>query len=266
MITVYVYAWFTDQKKSAEMFKVKFPNSLYINAAHREDQMFFELDGIDVGEFIRDDSGNIVYDGETALTIDSKTYVFTVSGANTNQFLLQLAHTNNNLFDYTLYEATEYTTEAAAVAAVTTTVVDPDTGEEMTKVDRDKIVEYNTHENGITENKMVFADDPVSGGDPLWYVMGDQLVGGYVNTSAANVGRPAIRDKTNKYYKNTYGSNENVQLQSVPSYWQGTVNCEESNRQFCKYFILKVTWNDEEQEQQTSKETDMVYFSVDRIS
>ncbi len=30
------------------MFKVKYPNALYINAAHREDRINFELDGIDV--------------------------------------------------------------------------------------------------------------------------------------------------------------------------------------------------------------------------
>ena len=30
------------------MFKVKYPNALYINAAHREDRINFKLDGIDV--------------------------------------------------------------------------------------------------------------------------------------------------------------------------------------------------------------------------
>lgn len=38
LITIPSYAWFNEQKKAAEMFKVQNPNALYINAAHREDE------------------------------------------------------------------------------------------------------------------------------------------------------------------------------------------------------------------------------------
>ena len=53
------YAWFSEQKKAAEMFKVKHPDLLYLNAAHREDQIYFNLGNIKI--YLQDENGNFVF-------------------------------------------------------------------------------------------------------------------------------------------------------------------------------------------------------------
>ncbi len=255
LVTIPVYAWFTNQKKAAEMFKIEYPNALYINAAHREDQVNFALDGIDVNAYQTDANGDIVEKRETVTDTDGTTkeikvpvkitekrYVFSVSGSNTNQFVLQMAHTNNNLFTYKIYAATEQTKE-------------PDSG---------TYVKYKaTGEH--TENTMVFTGDTVSKNDTLYYVKGDEVSGRYLNMdSGASVAQSGTSNA--EYYK-TYGNNTNVESHAVPSYWQATINADQgANKQFCKYFILEVTWDNKVQATQTAKETDLVYFSVTRKS
>ena len=238
---IYSYAWFSNQKKAAEMFKVEYPNALYINAAHREDQVNFALDGINVNEYLLDNNGDIVTDEhDNPIKITEERYVFSVSGSNTNQFTLQMAHTNNNLFTYKIYAATEQTSK-------------PSEG---------TYVEYKaTGEH--TENAMMFTGDTVSTNDILYYVKGNEITGSYLNmpnnASVANTGT-----SDDHYYK-TYGDNTNVEEHAVPSYWQTTIDANQSaNKQFCKYFILEVTWDDNVQSGQTAKETDLVYFSVQR--
>lgn len=235
-----VYAWFTNQKKAAEMFKVAYPNALYINAAHREDQVNFALNGININDYRIDGNGNIVTNQNgDPVKITEKRYVFSVSGSDTNKFILQLAHTNNNLFTYKIYEATETTTK-------------PSSG---------TYVEYKaTGEH--TENTMVFAGDTASAGDTLYYVMGAQITGAYKNVASGQ----KIANDDDIYYTKTYGDNTNVEEHAVPSYWQTTINSAEANKQFCKHFILEVTWNVAEQDTQTKKETDLVYLSVERTS
>ena len=145
VIMIPVYAWFANQKKAAEMFKVGYPNVLYINAAHREDQINMALDGINVNEYLYDTDGNPQEDNEgNPIKITEERYVFSVSGSNTTQFILQMAHTNNNLFTYKIYAATEQTTK-------------PSSG---------TYVEYKAT-NEHTENKMIFTGDTVSDGDML---------------------------------------------------------------------------------------------------
>ncbi len=155
-----VYAWFTGQKKAAEMFKVAHPNALYINAAHREDQVNFALGGININDYQIDDNGSIVTDEHgDPVKIKEKRYVFSVSGSDTDRFILQMAHTNNNLFTYKIYEATE-------------TLTKPSSGTIY--------VEYKAT-GDHTENSMVFAGDTVNAGDTLYYVMGSPITGGYQN-------------------------------------------------------------------------------------
>lgn len=242
IVTMPVYAWFTNQKKAAEMFKVEYPNALYINAAHREDQVNFALDGINVNAYQLNADGSIKEVNGTPLKITEERYVFSVSGSNTNQFVLQMAHTNNNLFTYKIYSATEQTTE-------------PNSG---------TYVKYKAT-GDHTENDMVFTGDTVSKNDTLYYVKGAEVSGGYLNMdSGASVAKSGTSNA--EYYK-TYGSNTNVESHAVPSYWQATIDADQgANKQFCKYFILEVTWNNTVQATQTTKETDLVYFSVQRKS
>lgn len=223
------------------MFKIAHPNALYINAAHREDQVNFALGGIDVNDYQVDDNGNIVVDGNNnPVKINEKRYVFSVSGSDTDKFILQMAHTNNNLFTYKIYEATETTTKPSSG---TTYVEYKATGEH-------------------TENDMVFSGDNVSAGDMLYYVKGNQITGEYKNMAAGS----SVAKNNDSYYSKTYGDNKNVEEHAVPSYWQAEINSSEANKQFCKHFILEVTWDTAVQDTQTAKETDLVYLSVERTN
>lgn len=240
--TVSVYAWFTNQRKAAEMFKIAHPNALYINAAHREDQVNFALGGIDVNDYQVDDNGNIVTDEDgDPVKINEKRYVFSVSGSDTDKFILQMAHTNNNLFTYRIYEATETTTRPSSETTY---------------------VEYKATGEHTENNDMVFSGDNVSAGDMLYYVKGNQITGEYKNMDTGS----SIAKNNDSYYSKTYGDNKNVEEHAVPSYWQAVINSEEANKQFCKHFILEVTWDTAVQDTQTAKETDLVYLSVERTN
>ena len=232
LVTIPSFAWFYSQRKAAEMFKVKYPNSLYINAAHREDRKFFELDEIDVDEEIND------------TRVLSKKYVFSVSGEGTDHYTLQMAHTNNNKFEYEIYKATEIASPSGADAEhkMHATAVDPD---------------HVADDENQPENTLVFSDDITT--EYAYYRIGDQVSGGYLNGTAT----AAITDPSNTYYKKTYGTNSNVQADSVPVYWQANVSTQidPNTKQFCDYYILVVKWT---AEHVNDKETDMVYLSVKR--
>lgn len=263
MIAIPVYAWFSHMRKAAEMYKVQYPNSLYINSGHREDRIYFGLDGVNVNEYVKDENGEYVKVNGQLVQIREQYYVFSVSGSNTRSFLLQMAHTNNNKFTYTIYEATQYSDVDLATAAVTST--DPETEEEV--VDVSRLVTYTQHAGSHTENNIqVIGDEFVNNAtSDLYYVRAENPVAGsYLNVT----GSGAYPANTNdEYYVANYGTNSNVEGSSVPSYWQKLINLTDeeidANKQFCKYFILRVSWGDE-QNTQVDKETDMIYFSVKR--
>lgn len=259
MVSLPVYAWFTNQKKAAEMYKIEYPNSLYINAAHREDRMYFDLDELDMEEYIKGDDGlPINYNPDTDGSPEYRTkthrlYAFSVSGEGTTKFLLQLAHTNNNELTYKIYEAEQTGTK-------------PDTGFENYDW-----VHYERHENGNTENTMTFSDD-LAGTDAYYTFVVDgtdkkEVNGVNKNPDGTN---PVLakKDTGDKYYKDTYGTNTNVEAHAVPTYWQATVTLKRSDidsntKQFHKYYILEVSWDDT---QENTKETDLIYLAVKRAS
>ena len=259
LIILPVYAWLSNQRRAAEMYKVEYPNSLFVNAAHREDRKYFNLDGINVNEYqmtannelARDDQGNLIQ-------ITEQYYVFSVSGSNTKNFLLQLAHTNNNKFTYTVYEATQYTSESAARAAATV----------QNEVDEKRVVTYTQNAGSHVENNIqVIGDEYVDNAtSDLYYVRAENPIsnGEYKNVSV-NGSYPA--DSSGFFFTENYGSNSNVHSDAIPSYWQAQITLNDNeidaNKQFSKYFILKVSWGNE-QTTQVSKETDIVYISVKR--
>lgn len=265
LIAVPTYSWFAYQRKAAEMFKVEYPNALYINAAHREDRIFFDLDGIDINDYKLDpQTKKQMVDGNgDAIKVTQMMYVFSVSGSNTTSFRLQMAHTTNNLFTYTLYEANQYTSYSAASTAA--------------GGNTDNIVRYDQHVGSHTENTLQVVgdlyDENDNTTDPLYYVRGTALTGRYLNpdTTDAQLG---LKSADNKYYDKTYGDNTNVQANAVPKYWQSDVTLRttgndkeiDANKRFCKYFILVVTWNPSQQLLQEDKESDLIYFSVKRLN
>ena len=269
MVAVPTYAWFSQQQKAAEMYKVQYPNSLYINAAHREDQIFFDLDAVNVNKLLRDDDNNVIYYTDAACTtispyidnsdhskgyvitsytkvVRSQKYAFSVFGSNTQRFKLQLAYTNNNQFKYQIYEATEYP-EAEKPA-------DPD-------------VEYVTNDNAHTMSRDIFSDDINMAGDiTLYYVKSQNaLSGNYLNIKSGS--NDLLGQPSGSYYTNNYGNNTNVQERCVPIYWQSqeiSVQNETSNKQFHNYFVLEVTWGDTRTAEK--KETDMIAITVQRTN
>ena len=243
IISIPSFAWFHNQKKAAEMYKVEFPNSLYINAAHREDKMYFALDTVDMGEYQRDINNEIVKDGNNQpVKITEKRYVFSVSGSNVSEFKLQLTHTNNNMFTYEIYEAEQ-------------TDVAPSGSEQYVK--------YDIGASRNNENRTVIDGDPIGVNGTKYYIMEDDpLEGTYLNQRSGSI----LAKNDDGYYTLNYGSNTNVEDHEVPLYWQKSINTGMSNKEnFCKYYVLKVTWTGRTGEVE-KKETDLVYLSVARVS
>ena len=267
-----VYSWFSYQRKAAEMYKIEYPNSLYINAANREDQVNFKLAGINVGELRRDEEGYYldannerVTSAELAAAITKKQYVFSVSGSNTKKYILQLAHTNNNLFDYAVYEAEQtssppsgnaeyikYKTDPGAhkenpfIAIGTDVVVTTAAGQTNAPAVTTTAVRY------YTKGSMVMRD-------------GDSATDKNRNTDT-NAGVRLAKD-SDIYFHETYGSSANVEAHSIPTYLQNEISNFETDesKRFCHYYILEVTWSGDRSGVE-EKETDMVYLSVSRTN
>lgn len=277
LIAIPVYAWFMNQKKAAEMYKVEFPNALYVNAAHREDRIYFALDGININEYAVDPiTGETVTDSNgNAVTVQKYRYVFTVSGSNTNSFTLQLAHTTNNLFTYTIYEAEQYKSEddlyrkngAGEFVDSEDQVLEEGAAKVFKEgITRDKVVKYGSHKNSHNENDLeVYGDDYVDNSDAdFYYVMTNKLdtEGAYVNKAPAGT----IAYDNDTYFNKTYDTYKNAEDHARPAYWQAAnLSADpDTNKVFCKYYVLEVTWNDKQQKDQTKKETDLVYLSAKR--
>lgn len=280
--TVRTYSWFSNQKKAAEMFKIKYPDSLYINAAHREDQVNFDLGQISMDEYLVS-NGEFVIDEETnqPIKVTNKRYIFSISGTNTYEYTLQLAHTNNNMFTYTIYEAEEYM-HPKGTTATEQNGFDAERIVPSSAID-DNIITFSPSADKHTENSLLLSADTYISSksiNTLYYVKNDApLVLDYKNpsvaavtngestTSAATTGMLAKKDTNDNYYP--YGTNTNVEEHAVPSYKQKNIPLDEnsdidSNKQFCKYYILEVTW-DKRPSETKNKETDLVYISVERV-
>lgn len=266
-----VYAWFTSQRKAAEMYKIEYPNSLYINAAHREDQIYFELDAVNVNEFEKDSDGKVIYytdstytnpktinvDGKeiydtngVAKIITSQKYVFSVFGTNTDKFKLQLSYTNNNQFKYNLYEADEKTKEQF---------------DNLSPTSVNYVVRSANGAGSHTASSTVFSDD-INLNDKdvdYYYVYGSTSIqGSYLNAKQGS--NNLLADNSGKYYSNNYSDNTNVEEKSIPIYWQSEeLNADtNSNKLFCKYYVLEVTWDSSRVAEK--KETDMIAIAVKR--
>lgn len=88
IVTAVVYAWFSFGRGIAFTTKINAPTAIQITAGNKEAVTNLDLSGIDVT------------DGT------SKNYVFGVAGESVNNYKIQLAHTTNIPFTYTLYRAT----------------------------------------------------------------------------------------------------------------------------------------------------------------
>ena len=253
MIITPVFAWFTSQKKAAEMYKIEYPNSLYINAAHREDRVYFNLDELNLDEYYLGEDGrpkNYNDDPEGPPEYHKKTYklyAFSVSGEGTNKYTLQLAHTNNNRLTYTIYEANQTDVKPSGTESI-------------------DYVYYERH-MGVgdnTENPYTFTDDLTV--KDAYYTIVSEVSGTIMNQDTTDA-ILALKDINDYYYQKTYGEeNTNVQDYSVPTYWQANVtlsgsDIDRNTKRFHKYYIVKVEWTGNHK---NTKETDLLYISVKR--
>lgn len=247
------YAWFSEQKKAAEMFKVKHPDLLYLNAAHSEDQIYFNLGNIKIylqdenGNFV-DTSGNRLQDGATPVKATNR-YVFSVSGSNTSAFTLQLAYTTNNDLEYNIFEATEYEYPKDTPPR--------DNDDEYNA----KIVPSNTNDNDIVSYESNESATPKT----YYYVKGNNQVNLTKKNPNSLNNNLALAGSSNKYYSANYGSGNLVHENAVPMYEQGNVTTNTTD-EFCRHFILEVTRAEggENSHYQLDKETDIVYISVEK--
>ena len=254
IVTIPSYAWFNEQKKAAEMYKVEFPNALYLNAAQREDRMYFNMNAISPYE-IDPVTGGLRHDTNgNPIPVTSQKYVFSVSGKNTTRYKMQLAHTNNNQFTYKIYEATEYS-EKADIPSGT---------------DDNLIVEYAVHPDSHNENDLGPTIDgkTISESGSKFYVYNTTEVDGeYKNTDTEIPMKAKMNDD---YYDENYMANgqrlTNVEGNDAASYWQSEniSVVSDSNKKFCHYYVLVVTWEKRTGYTFTNKETDMVYISATR--
>lgn len=230
-ITCYqTYAWFSHQKKIAELQKVKEPNQLFISAAYAEDVLLFNIPKIDVSD----------------TEVTSAVYPFAVAGEYVNHFTLQLAHTTNVPFTYKIYEATVYDTDGAGRVAYTV-------GEQWTEFA--SLTFDQRKKNGVSLQ-----------GTTLYLAKGSEVAGSYLNETTSNGQKIA----TNLYHEETFGAyaKTNVQDNAEPLYWQcqNIASVTDSStwgaKPFFKTFLLEISWTG--LAEYNTKETDVIYISAYR--
>lgn len=198
--------------------------------------------------FLYDNQGNLI-------PVTNQKYVFSVSGSNTSSYRLQLAHTNNNQFTYTIYPATQYGSENDVPVGT----------------DENDIVPYAMHTGSHTENSIQVTSDQYNDttdvGHEKYYVKANTpLDGEYKNNKTGTEHNLLKAQESSIYYEENYSSMTNVQEDDIPSYWQSesipVVN--DANKKFCHYYILVVAWPNKDNITIEKKETDMVYITAER--
>lgn len=245
------YAWFYHQRQIAELQKVKTPDLLYISAAYAEDVKYFTIPAINVSS-----ADNPAH---------KQMFPFAVAGEYVPQFTLQLAHTTNIPFTYTIYEADAYTSKSAAETAIAEKNASEGlTGDNALTFANDAI-EYTVKAQWTMLN-YTFEQRTISEGQILYFVKGNAVSGAAPNSVIGNDGRETA---SNLYHSETYDTYSNVQTYAEPVYWQSdsiqsvpSTNASWLNKPFFKTFILEISWDPTKV--QNDKETDLVYIAAFR--
>lgn len=287
MIAIPVAAWFGSQRRIIKLQKIQSPNMLILSAAHREDKMYFEIDGINVDEGvlkyvgqddsgapkteavkITDDSGN-----EVNKKITHKDYVFCITGDAVDEFTIQLAYTTNNPFKYQVYAANEYGSFSELLNSKKGDK--PVVGEEV------EYISYIMKGDPAAESFPSIDDAVEYDEDTIIYYTIDegcentvsgQYIGEYLNDDDSDG-----KADNDSYYSDTYTDDDgpkytNVQQDAIPIYWQAKRvqafpgKSNPNKKPFSRNFILRVSWSAEDKLSNASKETDIVYLSVKATS
>lgn len=219
------FAWFSMGRRVSTVSEIHTPTVLMIGSGNKEDVEQLYLGDIDIT------SGTPVEGQENVLSRD---FVFCVYSDIYDKFVLQLAHTTNIAFDYTIYMADDVTGE-------------------LSEAEKTDVIADGTQKNvaylGLDDNTYYYQKH------------GTKLNGEYKNKGE---GRLAARD--DNAYSLTYDTYQNVQKNAVPLYWLSeTIDPPAApDGSFVQYFVLTLTWNIEEVK--NDKETDLVYILASLVT
>ena len=273
-IALPVVAWFSQQRKLAELQAIKTPDLLYLSAARAEDVKYFDISSIDVGEI-------------TSTEPAQQLYAFAVAGQYVSSFTLQFAHTTNNQFTYKIYEAdllahTEtvngetvdvpYTTEADAKSAYGA-LKNPEstwTEEELDTHFKSDVVSHEVNAQWNVIGMTLSQRTPLENGTTVYFVKGTCINDGdqYLNKDDVASLQAERLIASDKYHDDCYGSYDELNPYAEPLIWQKSNIASVGDptswgaKPFIKTFILDVSWD--RSKISNNKETDMLYISAFR--
>lgn len=237
------YAWFSQSHKIARMQEVVPPNTIFLSAAHRKAEINFQIGEVN-----------------TSAAATHRDYVFSISGVGVPYYLLELAHTTNNPFTYTIYPATfdEYDDENPPAGTegvdyvLFTAPKDNTAGAPATITNIDDI-------STETETVYYYKIDTTVDTDATWYTDEGAVAGSYLNKASDG---PLLANSTGTYHDKTYnnitGNVDVVQKNAEPLYWKSSAILGDS-RAFCHNYIIRVDWGGAVLDKKT-KETDIIYL------
>lgn len=249
IISIPTYSWFNYEKKIAELAKIKSPDNLYINAAHKEDIVYLDMSSIDVSQ----------KDPDSQSPITSQSFVFSVSGEWVTNFTLQIEHTKNNPFTYSFHEGIIYATKDAMSA-------DHSDWQERNSDGSLKYVEYTATNIYDAKESAKISDWPaypendvasIEDGSTYYIWIGGDIKNKNNETGSYLSPTPALREKS-------YESGTNYDTRVVPSYWQlnKILTGSDKNVPFYKTYVITASWTDVENIENYKKETDLFYISA----
>ncbi len=219
-----VYSWFAIATKMETMTKVMDPNTLDILAGNHDPVINFELNGIDIEKMA--ESGTAEY------------RVFSVNtGGYKVSYKLQLAHTTNIPFKYTLYAATWRTDVTEQNSSGT-------------------YVEYHKIDSNVIS----------------YYEMGNEIALTPLNVISADTYGRVIAQNSGTVYDLIYDPEDEPEIYAVPVYLQsGIIKSYKEDGNF-EYYILKIEWDEDSANQgftewnkpENNKETDIIYIIASR--
>lgn len=224
------YAWFSRQHNIARMQEVVPPNAIFLSAAHRKAEINFQI-------------------GEVNTSADAthRDYVFSVSGTGVPYYLLELAHTTNNPFTYTIYPAKFSATK-------------PKSG-----TDGVDYVSFTAPSENTTGAPATVPNDVTVGTTYYYTINGEAISGTYLNAIGGS--SPLIAQSSGTQHNATYNTGDNpdlVQKNAEPLYWKSTVLSGSSDA-FCHNYIIRVDWDGATLDKKT-KETDIIYLYASTTS
>ena len=255
LIAIPVYAWYSNQRKLADLERVDTPTKLFITAAH-DDIKYLTLTDIQV-------TG-----GDT-----KKYYVFCVSGKSASYYHLQLAYTTNNQFEYFIYPAKQVQSNADYLASHT--AHDEYGNESMTyyyAIDKEITVPAsNTPFTGDASYR-IWSEDPNNN----MTIRDEAITTRYINKDANSLIANDSKHNATYSYKNYDAdgeSNVGAQLYSEPIYWQALriKSGMDASNTFENYYILEVNWEKAAAAAGSTglkddKETDIIYIAAEATS